>query len=459
MNATFPKVIRVGAGLCVLVALLAFLVRTASAQTDTMPRTQRLSLGEAARLAAQQTAAVQSAQTRVDEARARVTQARSALLPQLEAVPNWTSHTINSASFGFNFPTAPGEPPLLDPNGQIIGPVKMWDFRGQGSQSIYDPAAIGRVRAARANVSAASADVATAAEQSATAAAMVYVRAVRSDAVLSARQQDSSLAADLLNIARDQLEAGVGVALDVTRAQSQLAAARAQLITARNDRNRSRLDLLRALNLPLDTQLQLTDSLAGLPQAETSSEQAAVDVALRSRPDIRAADAQLAAAQQQLSAIRATRLPSVSVFGNDGGNGFINHLLNTYTYGVQVNWSLFEGGRREGQTQEQEAVARDIEVRRRDLRQQTAVDVRGAMLDIASARESVDAARERQRLAEQEVQQARDRFRAGVAGNADVITALGSLNSARTGLIDALAAYQNARVSLARAEGTVSQLR
>jgi len=459
MNATFPKVIRVGAGLTVLVALLAFLVRTASAQTDTMPRTQRLSLGDAARLAAQQTAAVQSAQTRVDEARARVTQARSSLLPQLEAIPNWTSHTINSASFGFNFPTAPGEAPLLDPNGQIIGPVKMWDFRGQGSQSIYDPAALGRVRAARANVSAASADVATAAEQSSTAAAMMYLRAVRSDAVLSARQQDSSLAADLLNIAQDQLEAGVGVALDVTRARSQLAAARAQLITARNDRDRSRLDLLRALNLPLDIKLQLTDSLVGLPQAEATTEQAAVDVALRSRPDIRAADAQLAAAQQQLSAIRATRLPSVSVFGNDGGNGFINHLLNTYTYGVQVNWSLFEGGRREGQTQEQEAVARDIEVRRRDLRQQTAVDVRGAILDIASARESVDAARERQRLAEQEVQQARDRFRAGVAGNADVITALGSLNSARTGLIDALASYQNARVSLARAEGTVSQIR
>jgi len=40
-----------------------------------------------------------------------------------------------------------------------------------------------------------------------------------------------------------------------------------------------------------------------------------------------------------------------------------------------------------------------------------------------------------------------------------VITALGGLNAARTGLIDALAAYQTARIALARAEGTVSQLR
>jgi len=457
MNDIQPRLIRIGAGLAVLAALVAFLARSAAGQT---PAVQRLSLAEAARLAALQTAGVQSAQFRVQEAMARVTQSRSALLPTLSAVPNWSSHTVNSASFGFNFPTQPGEPPLLDPNGQIIGPVKLYDFRGQASQTLYDPAATGRVRAARAGVTAASADVATAAEQAASNAAVIYVRSLRSDAALQARISDSTLASDLLRIARDQLTAGVGVALDVTRAQSQLAASRAQLISARNDRDRTRLDLRRALNVPLDAPLELTDSLGSLPFPTAAAEQEAVDLALRNRPDLRAADAQLNVSEQEIAAIRATRLPTVGLFGNDGANGIgLNHLLNTYSYGLQVTWPVLEGGRREGQMQEQQAVTRDIEVRRRDLRQQVAADVRGAMLDIASAREQVDAARERQQLAEQEVAQARDRFRAGVAGNADVITALGSLNNARTALIDALTAFQTARVSLARAEGTVSQLR
>ncbi len=451
------KIFRIGAALSVVAALLAFLVRSAEAQT---PAVQRLSLGDAARMAAAQTAGVQSAQARVDEARARVLQSRSSLLPQVEVVPNWTSHTLNSASFGFNFPAEPGKPPLLAPNGQIIGPVNLWDFRGQASQSLYDPAARQRVKAAQASATAAGADVAIAAEQSATTAASMYVRALRGDATLQARMADSTVAADLLVIARDQLTAGVGVGLDVTRAQSQVAAARAQLIAARNDRARSRLDLLRALNLPLETTLDLSDSLSSLTLPDAIDEAAAVDVAVRSRPDIRAADAQLAAAEQQLAAIRAGHKPTIGLFGNDGETGLgLNHLLNTYSYGVQLNWALFEGGHREGQTQEQEAVARDIEVRRRDLRQQVAVDVRGAFLDIASARELVDAARERETLAEQEVSQARDRFSAGVSGNADVVTALSTLNAARTGLIDALTAYQTARVSLARAEGTVSQLR
>ena len=457
MNAPQPRLIRLGAGLSLLAALIAFAARAAEGQTST---TQRLSLGDAARLAAQQTAGVQSAQFRVQEAQARVTQAKSSLLPQVEAVPNWTSRTVNSASFGFNFPAEPGKPPLLDPNGQIIGPVKFYDFRGQVSQSVYDPAASQRVRAARANVSAANADVATVAEQAASNAAMIYVRSLRSDATLQARIADSALASDLLQIARDQLSAGVGVALDVTRAQSQLASSRSQIIIARNDRDRAHLELRRALNIPLDTPLELTDSLEGSLGTQAVAEQEAVDLAVRTRPDIRAADAQLSAAQQQISAIKATRLPTVGVFGNDGPTGLgFNHLLNTYTYGVQVTWPVFEGGRREGQLQEQEAVTRDIDVRRRDLRQQVAVDVRGAILDLNSAREQVTAARERQNLAEQEVAQARDRFRAGVAGNADVITALSSLNAARTAVIDALTAYQNARLSLARAEGTVSQLR
>jgi outer membrane protein TolC len=457
MNAQLPKLIRVGAALSVLAALLAFAIRASEAQ---VPTPQRLTLGEAARLAAAQAAGVQGAQQRAAQAQARVTESRASLLPQFSAVPKWTSSTINSASFGFNFPAPAGEKPLLDPNGQIIGPVNFWDLRAEASQTLFDPAASERVRAARTSAAASSADVATAAEQAAFTAANAYVNALRAEALVQARIADSVLANDLVNIARDQLEAGVGVALDVTRAESQRASGRAQLIAARNDRDRAQLVLRRALNLALDTPLELSDSLAGVAPVGDQNAQAAIDQALRTRPDVRAADLQFAAAQQQASAVRAMRLPSVGLFANDGATGLQpQHFLNTYTYGVQVRIPLFEGGLRTGQSQEAEAAAREIDVRRRDLRQQVAVEVRSASLDLASATEQVDAAREHERLAEQEVAQARERFRAGVAGNADVITASLSLNAARTGLVDALTAYQSARVALARAEGTVSELR
>ena len=71
----------------------------------------------------------------------------------------------------------------------------------------------------------------------------------------------------------------------------------------------------------------------------------------------------------------------------------------------------------------------------------------------------MSAAQERVRLAEQEVSQASERFRAGVSGNADVFTASISLNGARTQVVDALASYQTARIALARAEGSARELR
>jgi outer membrane protein TolC len=422
----------------------------------------RLSLGDAARLAAHQSNGVQTAEQRVAEAVARVRQSRAALLPELSANALQSGRTFNSVTFGISLPSAPGQPPLFNPDGEVLGPVNTLDLRGRVQANIIDPAAIARLRTAQTAADAARADIGNAGELAASQAAVAYVRVQRGNAQLNARLADSVLARELLNIAQSQLEAGVGVALDVTRAQSQLAGVRAQLISARNERDRAQLDLRRALNLSLDTPVELTDSLTSVvPEDLALDETTAIARALRDRPDLRAAEEQIRAAQQTVRAIRAERLPSISAFGDQGtiGKTGSSRLLPTYTYGLQLSVPIFDGFRREGRIQEQEAVTRELDVRRRDLEQQASIDVRGALLDLAAAREALTASRERLRLAEQEVEQARERFRAGVAGNADVVTAALTLNAARSQYVDVLTALQQARVSLARAEGAITQLR
>ena len=422
----------------------------------------RLSLGDAARLAARQSNGVQTAAERVAEAVARVRQSRAALLPELSANALQSGRTFNSVTFGISLPSGPGQPPLFNPDGEVLGPVNTLDLRGRVQANLIDPSAIARVRTAQTAVEAARAEIGNAGDLAASQAAVAYIRVQRGNAQLNARLADSVLARELLNIAQSQLEAGVGVALDVTRAQSQLAGIRAQLIAARNERDRAQLDLRRALNLTLDTPVELTDSLSSVvPEDLAIDEPTATARALRDRPDLRAAEEQLHAARQTVSAIRAERLPSVSAFGDNGiiGKSGSSRLLPTYTYGLQLSLPIFDGFRREGRIQEQEAVTRELDVRRRDLEQQASIDVRGALLDLAAAREAMGASRERLRLAEQEVAQARERFRAGVAGNADVVTAAITLNAARSQNVDVLTALQQARVSLARAEGAVTQLR
>lgn len=418
-----------------------------------------ITIGDAARLAAARAAPVGVARLRAVQANARARQSRSALLPDIQAVAALDGRTFNTATLGIDFPPTPGNPPLFDPDGEVVGPVNTTDIRGRLATPLVDFAALGRYRGARASAAAAGVEVASAAQEAAGRAATAYVRLQHALGQLTARAADSSLAAELLNVARDQLSAGVGVRLDVTRAESRLAAMRAQLLVARNERDRAELDLRRALDLPLDGRVMLADALAVPTRATIPTAEEAVTLALDRRPELELLDAQLAAARQFITATRDERLPALSLFVDDGVIGkSVAHLLNSYTWGVQLTVPIFDGFRRGGQTDEQEAQLHELQLRRHDLEQQVAAEVRAALLDLSSAAELAEAAREQLRLAEQEVDQARERFRTGVTGNADVMTASLSLTGARTQVNDALTSYQTARVALARAEGDVTAL-
>ncbi len=441
----------------------AAMIALSSAHLDAQqPGALPLSLGDAARLAAQQSASAQGARLRADEAQARVRQRRADLLPDVSSYVQEAGRTFNTSTLGIDFPAPAGQPPLFDPKGQVLGPIKTLDVRGRVQQNLLDFGALGRVRSAQAAARSSNADAEATAEQAATVATTAYVRAMRADADLRARQADTLLATELLGIAQSQLQAGTGVGLDVTRARAQLAATRASLIASRNGRDHAHLDLLRSLSLPLGTDIVLTDSLS--PHAAATEpipdEAALVAQALRARPDILAEEERVRAARQGLSAINAERLPTLGLVADDGVIGKNGaKLLNTYTWGLQVSIPIFDGLRREARVQEQRSVVKEAEIRQHDAEQQAQVDVRGAVLDLAAAREQLDAASERLRLAEQEVAQARDRFNAGVAGNADVVNASLALTASRTLVNDAETAYQLARVSLARATGSVTTLR
>ncbi|MEP7380436.1 MAG: TolC family protein [Gemmatimonadota bacterium] len=416
-----------------------------------------LSLGDVVQLAAGQNAAVDVAHARLAQATARIRERRADLLPNLTAAAVQGGRTFNTSTLGFAF-AGPDGVPFFDPEGQVVGPVHTVDLRAHLSQSLFDAAALQRVRAARGAADAVGTEADAAAEQAAAAAAMAYVRLLRADAQVAARLADSTLAAELLSIAQDQVRAGVGIALDVTRARAQVSLLHAQGISARQERARAALELARILALPPDRDVVPADSLGDLSLATTEGGDLAR--ALTQRPELRTLDAQLLASAQEAKAIRRERLPSLSAFGDNGpiaGEG--GAYLRTYSWGLQLSVGIFDGFRRDARLEEQAASREELEFRRRDVVRQVSLDVRGATDDLAAAREQLDAAHERVSLAEQELAQARERFRAGVSGNAEAITASLGLNAARTLVIDALSAWHAARIALARAQGAARTLR
>ena len=426
------------------------------------PRTvqaQSLSLADAVRLAVANNPVTETARLKSGEAEARARQSRGSLLPSVSASVLRSTHTMNTATLGFAF-NAPDGTPFFNPDGEILGPVGSLDFRARIAQPIVDAAALERVRAAGDAIDAGSADIDAAEEQVAASAALAYIRVQRAVARVAAARADSALAQDLVRIAQDQVQAGTGVALDVTRARAQAATVRAQMLVARNEHERALLALLRIIGAPADTSVTLADTSVAPLDAEGMDDAAAVERALSHRPELRSNEAQIAEASRKERAVRLERLPTLSAFLDDGPiQGAGGSFLPTYTWGVQLSVPVFDGFRREGRASEMEAQRKEAEVRRRDLQADIALAVRTARLDLGSSSELVDAARDRLALAEDEVSQARDRFRAGVSGNLEVITGSLALTAAREQLIDALAAWQGARVALARSIGVAREIR
>jgi outer membrane protein TolC len=410
------------------------------------PAPLRLSFGDAVRRATGEAPAVEVAGLRTDAATARVRQARAALLPNLSVSGLWANRDFNSKAQGISFPGVP----------TVIGPFNSYDGRVRATQTLFDPAAFARVGAARRQVTSASADRRAVIEAAAQVAAVAYLRAARAEATVAARRADSTLAAELVGLARAQRDAGVSAAIDVTRARTQLAEASGALIVAANQRDRAKIDLARALGLDPATPIALADTLsANLAAVDVPpGRDSAVAQALAARPDLAAEQARGAAARQAASAIAAERLPKLEVEADYGLSGVrMPDAVGTRQLALQVTVPILDGFRREGRLAEQHATVRESEVRARDLGQQVAAEVEGALLDLGSAGAQLTIAADRLGLANEEVTQARERFKAGVAGNIEVINAQASLLGARDADIDARFAAAAARVALARAVG------
>jgi outer membrane protein len=428
---------------CALALVLVCTPRLGAAQTPL-----RLSFADAVAQAAGRAPAVTLAGLRADEARARLRETRAPLLPNLSATGSWVSQTVNPESFGFNLPG------FALP--RVLGPFDFYDGRLHLSQTLFDFASHARVRSARSAILGAQADSGLSAELVVQAAATAYLQGVRARAIVGAREADSALAVELVGLAQAQQDAGVGTAIDVTRARTQLVAAEGGLVVARNQLDRARLNLARALGLPADTPIELTDTLtATLPVTDLPPQRdSLVALALVQRPDLGAERARGVAAERARAAIAAERLPRLDLAANYGSSGLSPTIpIATRQLAVQVTVPILDGFRREGREAEQRAVVRASAIRISDLERQIAADVDAALLDLASAGQQQRIASERLGLAGDELNQARERFKAGVAGNIEVIDAQSSLVRARDADIDARFAAAAARVALARAVG------
>lgn len=419
-------------------------------------RTLELSLKRAVEIAIspEGSTRVQLAGEAVKQAQSRSAQARAALLPDIESSVTDESLTRNLAALGVRF-----EVPI--PGFQfptLVGPFDVFDARATATQNVFDFSLIRRYQASRAGVRAARSEGNAAEDQVAAQVAKAYVAALRSEADVEAAEANVQLAEALLKQAEDVKAAGTGTGIEVTRARVELSNEKQRLLVAQNARRRAHLELTRAMGLALETNLVLTDKLAYMPVERKTLPQATAE-ALKSRSDLRAQRQREDNARLSSSATMMERLPSLQGFADYGSIGSsINHALPTRTYGLSLRVPIFDGGRRDARRAEAASQFRQESIRTRDLQDQVELEVRLALDALSSADQQVEVARDGLRLAQEELTQAQRRYQAGVANGLEVTDAQTRLARARDNEIEALFNYNQARIDLGQATGTIRSM-
>jgi outer membrane protein TolC len=390
----------------------------------------------------------------VEQSKTRQAQARGALLPNIDGSVSGQNFTRNLKAFGISFPS--NIPGFTQPT--IVGPITNFDARLSASMTLFDFSAWKRLDAAKTGVAAAQAEAESARNTAADAVARAYVAALRTKAALEVARANLTLAESLKKLASEQKEAGTGTGIEVLRAEVQMANEKQRLSLLENENHRAHLQLARLLNLGLDRELQLTDTLA-MPEANVPAMDEALKAAWENRKDLSAQALRTEISKRSYEAVKWERLTSIQGFGDYGAIGLdVESALGTRTYGATLRIPIFDGGRRDARRAEAAIALRQDELRTADLRKQVELDVRLALDTIGAAAQQVRVSEEGVQLAERELAQAQRRYQGGVTSNIEVVDAQTRTERARDNRILALYQYNQARIDLATAMGALHRI-
>src|SRR5271163_1308733 len=365
----------------------------------------RLTLDQAVSLALKQNTTAQIAVLTAAQSVQDKNTARAALLPQASLNVTDTVERLNLQAFiGQKFPGFANH----------AGPFQIFSAGPGFNAAIFDLTLFRRYQAARETMNASKADSLSTREQVILLVVSQYIGTLRAVASVQASQSRVDLAQALYDQAADLQKEGVGTGIDTLRANVELQNEKQRLIEAQNDRDTSLFGLSKLLNLDPRQPLELADSLSFFdtpqPEVEPSIEAALVD-----RQEWKALAEQLKAAGAEKKASQFSRLPSLRFDGNWSYLGTSTATgIPVYNYAASVNMPLFTSGRIHAEIVRADLEIKKLEQQADDLRNQIALDVKTALLNLQSARSEVQVANLGVKLAQQEVEQAGDRFRAGV---------------------------------------------
>jgi outer membrane protein TolC len=266
--------------------------------------------------------------------------------------------------------------------------------------------------------------------------------------LLNARGQREAAEVSLKNAetveddAENRLANGLATKPDQLEATAARAQADFDLQAAIGSEDIARGNLATAMGLPPDTKIQVqpVDQL-GLPTAMADSVDREIDRAFAQRPDLMQQMARVRAANASIKRARSTYFPSLN-FAGDGGlaraYGQQDLLPGSYaqaevwTVGLKLQWTLFDGTRREHEVAQAQAEKKSAQAQIDVLRDQISNEVWASYSNMKTALRQQQSAAALLVASEQSYEAAHESYGYGVRNLLDVVSAQKALAQARS---------------------------
>lgn len=413
-----------------------------------------LTLTDAIQYALQHNENVLIAEQGVEKADGQIKSAWSEALPDVSLngfyTRNWRvpTSTINGNEVRF------GSTNVLNGNASLTIPL----YRGGKS--------IASRHAAQAFRAASEADLTNARQQTVFETERAFYGVLLADALIAVNESALKQAEAHLEQTRRLHKVGNASDYELLRAEVQVANLEPAVITARNNRDMALLDLKRTTGMDLDAPVAVVGTLEqamaeAVPVAV--NQETAVQMALRNRPDLMAADYEIEMLEDAVRIQAGDKRPSVSLVNIYQNQAQVNSLDNlsrdrfvqSYNSRIVFEIPVFDGFKSRGRVHEARADLAAARYSAQRQKKQIELEARQAYLRVVETRERLQAQQKTVAQTEKGLEIAGVRYRTGVGTQLEIIDAQFVVTQARTNHAQAMHDYAVAVAALRRAVGTV----
>lgn len=403
-----------------------------------------ITLDQARQTALDQNLNVAQAQNNIESAQATVLAATGNYLPTLSASASWNRSQTDAKGQYFN----PSTQTLQTAVGRTVGSsVRTGVDLGY---TIFDGfSREGTMKRASSNAIASEQTSARTRQSIVFQVESAYLNVLRNEQLVKVSEENLKRDNRQLERITESNRVGALSLADVYRQQSQVSADELNQITAQNNYDKAKADLIALIGLDVSEEYTIADPSVSTEIAQSELEATMNQYknfselstrAIAHRPDYQAATESYNAADAGVTTARSGYLPLISANAGYGLNGDQFSTLSdtkSLSWGLSLRWSIFDGFGTNQALQSAQVQRKNAELSLQQTQRNINVEIKKALLDLDAARKQYEVSLKGLVSSTQDYKIAEERYNLGAGTLLDLLTASANLVNAQANKVNA----------------------